>query len=74
MLICVVVVRNIRLGKPSATDKEVIKAAKISEAYEFINEKEDKFKYRIEERGKNYLVGKNKEYQLQDLLLEKLKF
>ncbi|MGL5591527.1 MAG: ABC transporter ATP-binding protein [Mycoplasmoidaceae bacterium] len=48
---------NIKVGKTDASDEEVLKASKIAEAYEFINEKEGKFKYRIEERGKNLSGG-----------------
>lgn len=64
---------NIRVGKPSATDREVIEAAKISEAYEFINEKEDKFKYRIEERGKNLSGGQKQRISIARSVVRKAK-
>lgn len=42
---------NILLGKPNATDEEVIKAAKLANAYDFIMELPEGFDTKVGERG-----------------------
>lgn len=48
---------NFRFGKGDATEEELIKAAKNSESYEFIIEKEGDFQGLVEQRGKNFSGG-----------------
>lgn len=58
---------NIRFGNNFATFKEIEKSAKDAQAYEFINKKKNKYKEKIEQRGKNLSGGKNKGFLLQEL-------
>ena len=48
---------NIALGKPEATEQEIINAAKIANAYDFIINKEDGFKTMIGDRGSKLSGG-----------------
>lgn len=48
---------NIALGKPYATEEEIIEAAKIANAYDFIINKEDGFKTIIGDRGSKLSGG-----------------
>ena len=48
---------NIALGKPEATQEEIIEAAKIANAYDFINNKEDGFNTMIGDRGSKLSGG-----------------
>ncbi len=48
---------NIKIGKPKATDKEVLAAAKAAEAWEFISNKEKQLDGIVEERGSNLSGG-----------------
>ena len=48
---------NIALGKPEATEAEIIEAAKIANAYDFITKKEDGFKTIIGDRGSKLSGG-----------------
>jgi len=48
---------NIALGKPDATEAEIIEAAKIANAYDFISKKEDGFKTVIGDRGSKLSGG-----------------
>jgi subfamily B ATP-binding cassette protein MsbA len=48
---------NIALGKPDATEEEIIAAAKIANAYDFIINKEDGFKTIIGDRGSKLSGG-----------------
>jgi subfamily B ATP-binding cassette protein MsbA len=48
---------NIALGKPDATEEEIIEAAKIANAYDFIINKEDGFKTIIGDRGSKLSGG-----------------
>lgn len=45
------IAENIRIGRPEATDEEVIAAAKLAEAHEFIQKKADGYGFIIGERG-----------------------
>lgn len=45
------IAENIRIGRPDATDEEVIAAAKLAEADEFIQKKADGYGFIIGERG-----------------------
>jgi subfamily B ATP-binding cassette protein MsbA len=48
---------NIALGKPDATEAEIIEAAKIANAYDFITNKEDGFNTVIGDRGSKLSGG-----------------
>ncbi len=48
---------NIALGKPGATENEIIEAAKIANAYDFIIKKEDGFQSMIGDRGSKLSGG-----------------
>ncbi|SEP64699.1 ABC-type multidrug transport system, ATPase and permease component [Lachnospiraceae bacterium RM5] len=48
---------NIKWGKDNATDEEIIKALKISQAYEFVEKKEGMLDYYSEQGGKNFSGG-----------------
>ena len=48
---------NIALGKPDATESEIIEAAKIANAYDFIIQKEEGFKTVIGDRGSKLSGG-----------------
>ena len=48
---------NIALGKPEATEAEIIEAAKIANAYDFIIKKEDGFNTTIGDRGSKLSGG-----------------
>jgi ABC-type multidrug transport system fused ATPase/permease subunit len=48
---------NIRYGKPDASDEEVIEAARMANAHEFISHLPDGYETRIQEGGVNLSVG-----------------
>jgi subfamily B ATP-binding cassette protein MsbA len=48
---------NIALGKPEATEAEIIEAAKIANAFDFISKKEDGFATNIGDRGSKLSGG-----------------
>ena len=50
------IANNIKLGKPDATDEEVVNAAKVANAHQFIVNKEDGYNTNIGDRG-NKLSG-----------------
>jgi ATP-binding cassette, subfamily B, multidrug efflux pump len=51
------VAENIRFGKPDASEDEVIAAAKLANAHDFINALPDRYETRILEGGVNLSVG-----------------
>jgi subfamily B ATP-binding cassette protein MsbA len=53
---------NISLGKPDATDDEIIVALKIANAYEFVNELPKVFILTLETVVTNFLVVKTKAF------------
>lgn len=52
---------NIRIGKSEATMEEIIKAAKIAHAHEFIIEMEKGYKHLYQKEAVLYLEEKDKE-------------
>lgn len=48
---------NIKFGNSNATFEEIEKSAKDAQAFEFINNKKNKYKERVEQRGKNLSGG-----------------
>ena len=51
------VMENIRFGKPDATDEEVIEAAKLAHAHEFIQRLPEKYQTELGERGSGLSQG-----------------
>ena len=51
------IAQNLRWGKETATDAELEKAIEISQAKEFVDGKEDRLNYQIEQNGKNLSGG-----------------
>ena len=51
------IAQNLRWGKETASDAELEKAIEISQAKEFVDEKEDRLNYQIEQSGKNLSGG-----------------
>jgi ATP-binding cassette subfamily B protein len=48
---------NIRFGRLDATDEEIVEAAKLSNAHEFISRLPDGYDTEVYERGQNYSQG-----------------
>src|SRR6266487_1911903 len=51
------IANNIKLGKPGATDEEVIQAAKVANAHNFITQKEQGYETNIGDRGSKLSGG-----------------
>ena len=60
---------NIRYGRPHATDEEVVAAAKMAQAHDFILELPDGYDTRIEERGVNLSGGQKQRIAIARALL-----
>lgn len=61
---------NFKFGKKDATEEEIISAAKDSQAYEFIMNKENKFKDEVEQRGKNLSGGQKQRVSIGRTLMK----
>ena len=57
---------NILLGRPDATEEEVIEAAKMANAHEFIMNLHDGYDTEVGERGVKLSGGQNNVFQLQE--------
>ena len=64
---------NIRFGKMNATDEEVAEAAKIAQADDFIEEKEDKYESYVAQGGSNYSGGQKQRLSIARALARKPK-
>ncbi len=64
------ILNNIRLGKPEATDEEVIEAAKAANAHEFIIRKEDGYHSNIGDRGTKLSGGERQRLTIARALLK----
>lgn len=53
---------NIRMGKPDATDDEVMEAAEIAHIGEFIREQKEKLNYRLAQLGTNISGGQKQRF------------
>lgn len=62
---------NIRFGKPSASDEEVIAAAKAAQAHDFIMKLPNGYETRVEERGVNLSGGQKQRLAIARALLLK---
>ena len=62
---------NIRFGKKEATDDEVIHAAKVAQAYDFIMEKPNGFKEKIAEGAGNVSGGQKQRLSIARALVRK---
>jgi len=60
---------NIRYGRPSATDEEVVAAAKAAQAHEFIMELPDGYDTHVEQRGVNFSGGQKQRLAIARALL-----
>lgn len=60
---------NIRYGKPSASDAEVVAAAHAAQAHAFILETENGYDSRVEQRGANFSGGQKQRIALARALL-----
>jgi ATP-binding cassette subfamily B protein len=60
---------NIRYGKPSATDEEVIAAAKAAQAHDFIQQLPSGYETHVEERGVNLSGGQKQRIAIARALL-----
>jgi len=62
---------NIRMGKPNATDEEIIEACKIAQAHDFIEMLPQGYEYaNFGGRNKTFQEGRNREFPLQGQFLE----
>lgn len=61
---------NLKFGKKNATEEEMISASKDSQAYEFIINKENKFKDEVEQRGKNLSGGQKQRLSIGRTLMK----
>jgi ATP-binding cassette, subfamily B, beta-glucan exporter len=64
------IAENIRIGKPTATDEEVLAAARMAEADEFIKRKEDGYSFVAGERGVGLSGGERQRVALARAILK----
>lgn len=62
---------NLRFGKKDATDKEIFEALTNAQAIEFVNQKEGKLDYVIEQGGKNLSGGQRQRLNIARALVRK---
>jgi ATP-binding cassette subfamily B multidrug efflux pump len=60
---------NIRYGRPDASEEEVVRAATIAQAHEFIAKMKDGYESRIEQRGANLSGGQKQRIAIARALL-----
>jgi ATP-binding cassette subfamily B protein len=65
------VASNIRYGRPEATDADVLEAADIAQAMEFISEHEDGIEYEISQGGANVSGGQKQRLSIARALAKK---
>jgi subfamily B ATP-binding cassette protein MsbA len=64
------IANNIRLGKPDATDEDIIRAAKIANAHEFITRKENGYDTNIGDRGSKLSGGERQRLTIARALIK----
>lgn len=62
---------NIRFGKQEASESDIKESAKVAQAYEFIMDKPDKFKEKIEEGGSNLSGGQKQRLSISRAIIRK---
>jgi subfamily B ATP-binding cassette protein MsbA len=62
---------NIKLGNPDATDEEVMKAAKVANAHNFIMQKENGYGTNIGDRGSKLSGGERQRLTIARAVLKK---
>jgi len=65
--------KNIEWGKKDATDEEIYDALKISQAYDFVKEKENCLDYEVSEGGKNFSGGQRQRLCIARAIVKKPK-
>ncbi len=60
---------NIRYGRPDATEEEIIEAAKLANAHEFIESMVDGYDTKLDERGSNLSGGQRQRLSIARALL-----
>jgi len=63
---------NLTLGVDNISMEEIIEAAKISKAYDFINELPLRFETKLEENGANLSGGQRQRLEITRALLKKI--
>ncbi len=64
------ILENIRYGKPEATDKEVIRAARLAHAHEFISQFPDGYQTKVGENGRKLSTGQKQRISIARALLK----
>ena len=64
------IMENIRYGKPDATEEEIIEAAKLASAYDFIMELEEGFDTYVGERGVKLSGGQKQRISIARVFLK----
>lgn len=64
------IMENIRYGKPDASDEDVMEAAKLANAYDFIMELSEGFKTRVGERGVKLSGGQKQRISIARVFLK----
>lgn len=64
---------NLRIGKPDATEEEMVEALKTAQAYDFVMEKEDGLKSSVSQGGKNFSGGQRQRLCIARAIIKKPK-
>lgn len=67
------VASNLRIGKPDATEEDMIEALKISQAYDFVMEKEKGLNAEVSQGGKNFSGGQRQRLCIARAVIKKPK-
>ena len=73
MLFSGTIAENLRWGNPDASDEEVVQAAQLAQADEFVREFEDSYNHRIEQGGANVSGGQKQRLCIARALLARPK-
>lgn len=64
---------NLRIGKPDATEEEMVQALKTAQAYDFVMEKKDGLKSSVSQGGKNFSGGQRQRLCIARAIIKKPK-